>query len=67
MMIARVSHHGDVKFDGVQMFVSSLLAWEVVGLVELDQNPDWLGVYYGPLQFGWIDLKKRTLVPIGTG
>jgi hypothetical protein len=65
--LRRVSHHGDVKLDGVQMFVSSLLAWEVVGLVELDQNPDWLEVYYGPLLIGWIDLKKRTLVPIGTG
>jgi len=31
--------------------------------VELDQNPDWLEVYYGPLLIGWIDLKKRTLVP----
>jgi putative transposase len=65
--LRRVSHHGDVKLGGVQMFVSSLLAWEMVGLVELSQNPDWLEVYYGPLLIGWIDLKRRTLVPTGTG
>jgi len=65
--LRRVSHHGDVKLDGVQMFVSSLLAWEMVGLVELSQNPAWLEVYYGSLLIGWIDLKRRTLVPIGTG
>jgi transposase InsO family protein len=65
--LRRVSHHGDVKLDGVQMFVSSLLAWEVVGLLELEQNPDWLEVYYGPLMIGWMDLRKLRLLPVGTG
>jgi hypothetical protein len=64
--LRRVSHHGDVKLNGVQMFVSSLLAWEVVGLLEIEQEPHWLEVYYGPLMIGWIDLKRRTLVPVGT-
>ena len=48
------------------MFVSSLLAWEVVGLLEMEQNPDWLEVYYGPLLIGWMDLKRWKLVPMGT-
>ena len=65
--LRRVSHHGDVKLDGVQMFVSSLLAWEVVGLLELEQDPDWLEVYYGPLMIGWMDLRKLRLLPVGTG
>lgn len=65
--LRRVSHHGDVKLDGAQMFVSSLLAWEVVGLLELEQDPNWLEVYYGPLIIGWMDLKRLKLVPIGTG
>ena len=63
--LRRVSHHGDVKLDGVQMFVSSLLAWEVVGLLEVEQNPNWLEVYYGPLLIGWMDLRKLTLLPVG--
>ena len=65
--LRRVSHHGDVKVGGVNMFVSSLLRWEVVGLLEREQNPDWLEVYYGPLLIGWMDLKRLTLLPIGTG
>ena len=65
--LRRVSHHGDVKLDGVQMFVSALLAWEVVGLLEIDQDPHWLEVYYGPLLIGWMDLRRSKLLPIGTG
>ena len=65
--LRRVSHHGDVKVGGVNMFVSSLLRWEVVGLLEREQDPDWLEVYYGPLLIGWMDLKRLTLLPIGTG
>jgi putative transposase len=64
--LRRVSHHGDVKLDGVQMFVSSLLAWEVVGLLEVEQDPNWLEVYYGPLLIGRMSLKTLTLSPIGT-
>ena len=64
--LRRVSHHGDVKLDGVQMFVSSLLAWEVVGLLEVEQDPNWLEVYYGPLLIGRMSLKTRTLSPVGT-
>ena len=64
--LRRVSHHGDVKLKGSQMFVSALLAWETVGLLELENHPGWLEVYYGPLLIGWIDLKRLTLVPIGT-
>jgi transposase InsO family protein len=65
--LRRVSHHGDVKLDGVQMFVSALLAWEVVGLLEIEQDPHWLEVYYGPLLIGWMDLRRSKLLPIGTG
>ena len=63
----RASHHGDVKLGGVQMFVSALLAWEVVGLLEIEQDPHWLEVYYGPLLIGWMDLRRSKLLPIGTG
>jgi transposase InsO family protein len=64
--LRRVSHHGDVKLHGQKLFVSTLLAWEVVGLLDMEQNPDWLEVYYGPLLIGWMDLKRLKLVPMGT-
>ena len=47
--LRRVSHQGSVRLHGVRMFVSALLAWEVVGLLEIETYPDWLEVYYGPL------------------
>jgi putative transposase len=65
--LRRVSHHGDVKVGGVNMFVSSLLRWEVVGLLEMAEDPDRLEVYYGHVLIGWMDLQKLTLRPIGTG
>ena len=65
--LRRVSHQGNVRLDGVRMFVSALLAWEVVGLLELEQDPDWLEVYYGPLMIGWMDVKRLRLVPVGAG
>jgi len=65
--LRRVSHHGDVKLDGVQMFVSRLLAWEVVGLLELEQDPNWLEVYYGPLIIRWMDVKRLRLVRSAQG
>ena len=36
--LRRVSHHGDVKLNGMQMFVSALLAWKVVELLETEQS-----------------------------
>jgi hypothetical protein len=45
------------------MVVSALLAWEVVGLLEVETYPDWLEVYYGPLVIGWVDTRKFTFLP----
>jgi putative transposase len=56
--LRRVSHQGSVRLHGVRMFVSALLAWEVVGLLEIETYPDWLEVYYGPLVIGWMDTRK---------
>src|ERR1700730_3255795 len=56
--LRRVSHQGSVRLHGVRMFVSALLAYEVVGLLEVETYPDWLEVYYGPLVIGWMDRRK---------
>jgi putative transposase len=64
--LRRVSHQGSVKLDGVRMFVSALLAWEVVGLLEVEKDPDWLEVYYGPLVIGWMAMRKLRFLPTCT-
>jgi putative transposase len=61
--LRRVSHQGSVKLAGVRMFVSALLAWEVVGLLEAEEDPDWLEVYYGPLMIGRMDTRKLRFLP----
>jgi putative transposase len=61
--LRRVSHQGSVRLHGVRMFVSALLAWEVVGLLEVETHPDWLEVYYGPLVIGWMDRRKLRFSP----
>jgi transposase InsO family protein len=61
--LRRVSHQGSVRLHGVRMFVSALLAWEVVGLLEVETHPDCLEVYYGPLVIGWMDRRKLRFSP----
>jgi hypothetical protein len=43
------------------MFVSALLAYEVVGFLETE--PDWLEVYYGPLVIGRMNTRKLRFFP----
>ena len=46
------------------MFVSALLAYEVVGFLGLEQDPDWLEVYYGPLLIGRMNIRKLRFFPV---
>jgi hypothetical protein len=62
--LRRVSHQGSVRLHGVRMFVSALLAYEVVGFLGLEQDPDWLDVYYGPLLIGRMNTRKLRFFPI---
>ena len=64
--LRRVSHQGSVRLHGVRMFVSALLAWEVVGMLQVEKDPDWLEVYYGPLVIGWMDTRKLRFLPTAT-
>jgi putative transposase len=64
--LRRVSHQGSVRLHGVRMFVSALLAWEVVGMLQVENDPDWLEVYYGPLVIGWMDTRKLRFLPTAT-
>jgi hypothetical protein len=60
-----VSRNGEVKFEGVRMFASALLASEVVGLWEVGREPNWPAVDYRPLMIGRMDLIKLRLLPAG--
>lgn len=62
--LRRVSHQGSVRLHGVRMFVSALLAYEVVGFLGLEQDPAWLEVYYGPLLIGRMNIRKLRFFPI---
>ena len=62
--LRRVSHQGSVRLHGVRMFVSALLAYEVVGFLGLEQDPDWLDVYYGPLLIGRMNTRKLKFFPV---
>jgi putative transposase len=62
--LRRVSHQGSVRLHGVRMFVSALLAYEVVGFLGLEQDPDWLEVYYGPLLIGRMNIRKLRFFPV---
>jgi len=62
--LRRVSHQGSVRLHGVRMFVSALLAYEVVGFLESEQDPDWLDVYYGPLLIGRMNTRKLSFLPV---
>ena len=62
--LRRVSHQGSVRLHGVRMFVSALLAYEVVGFLESEQDPDWLDVYYGPLLIGRMNIRKLSFFPV---
>jgi putative transposase len=61
--LRRVSHQGSVRFKGQRMFVSALLAKEVIGLVEMEDREGCLEVYYGPLVIGHLDTRKLHFQP----
>jgi transposase InsO family protein len=48
-----VSQQGSVKWKCERAFVSEVLAREVVGLLEVEE--ELFEVYYGPLMLGWLD------------
>jgi transposase InsO family protein len=62
--LRRVSQQGSVRLHGVRMFVSALLAYEVVGFLGLEQDPEWLEVYYGPLLIGRMNTRKLKFFPV---
>jgi hypothetical protein len=51
--LRRISQQGSLKWRCERTFVSEVLAREVVGLLETEE--EFFEVYYGPLCIGWFD------------
>jgi transposase InsO family protein len=56
----RISQKGDLKWKSERLFVSEVLAREMVGLLELEEGFD---VYYGPLKIGHLDARQLRFLP----
>lgn len=51
--LRRISQQGSLKWHGERTFLSEVLARQMVGLLETDE--EFFEVYYGPLLIGWFD------------
>jgi len=60
-ILRRISPPGQLKWNGEKVFISGVLAGEIVGLVE--QEEDFYEVYLGPLLLGWLDSTGPLFVP----
>jgi transposase InsO family protein len=60
MEVRRVRETGEIKIGGQRLFLSEVLAREVVGLEEIDQ--DRTEIYFGPFVVGHYDHRKRCVV-----
>lgn len=56
----RISQQGSLKWKGERTFLSEVLAREMVGLLEVDE--EFFEVYYGPVLLGWLDGGEHTFV-----
>ena len=56
----RVRETGELKIDGERLFLSEVLAREVVGLERVDDKC--VNVYFGSCYLGWIDLEQRRVI-----
>ena len=60
MIVRRVRHNGEIRWQGQLVYLSGVLAGEIVGLRGM--TDDWWDLYFGPLHIArWDDRKKRLL------
>lgn len=51
--VRRISHKGDLKFQGERIFISEIFGHQALGLRAVDDR--YYEVLYGPLVIGWVD------------
>ncbi len=60
MIVRRVRHNGQIRWQAGLVYLSGALSGEIVGLRQV--NDDWWDVFFGPLRIArWDDRKKRFL------
>lgn len=59
--LRRISQQGSLKWHSERTFLSEVLAREVVGLLETEE--EFFEVYYGPLLIGWFDGRSHLFEP----
>jgi hypothetical protein len=60
MELRRVRETGELKIDGERLFLSEVLAREVVGLESIDG--DRIEIYFGAFLIGHYDQRRRIIV-----
>jgi putative transposase len=58
----RISQQGSVKWKSQRTFISEVLAYENVGLRQIQE--DRLEVWFGPLLLGWLDTRRGKFSPV---
>ncbi len=59
--LRRISQQGSLKWRGERTFLSEVLARQLVGLLETEE--EFFEVYYGPLLIGWFDGRAHWFEP----
>ncbi|HET6931728.1 MAG TPA: IS481 family transposase [Candidatus Acidoferrum sp.] len=59
--LRRISQQGSLKWRCERTFLSEVLAREIVGLLETEE--EFFEVYYGPLLIGWLDGRSHVFAP----
>lgn len=59
--LRRISQQGSLKWKCERTFLSEVLARQMVGLLETEE--DFFEVYYGPLLLGWFDASSHLFEP----
>jgi transposase InsO family protein len=61
LIVRRVRHNGEMKWQGGRIYVSEVLAKEPLGLRQIDDEP-W-EVRYSVHLLGFLDQRRKTLIP----
>jgi len=60
MLLRRVKHQGDIKWKNHHIYLTTVLAGETVGLVQVDDQR-W-DIYFGPIKLAQLDTVRRKLI-----
>lgn len=62
MVVRRVRSNGEIRWHGELLYLSGVLAGEIVGLKQADD--DWWDIYFGPLRIARWDARKKHVLRV---